>query len=102
MTFDWAIMFRLQRAGALVENVGSHVHRVSSTGRRGLRTSRRWLSDAGESVPGVPYKNLTIGVPKETFTNEKRVSIVPATVSALAKKGNAVLLYFTCTMYIMF
>ena len=36
---------------------------------------------------GIPYKELAIGVPKETFTNEKRVAIIPATVQALTKKG---------------
>lgn len=25
-----------------------------------------------EAIKGVPYKNLTIGVPKEKWTNEKR------------------------------
>jgi len=30
---------------------------------------------------------LSIGIPKETFPNERRVAIVPATVQTLVKKG---------------
>ena len=30
---------------------------------------------------------MSIGVPKETFPNERRVAIVPATVQTLVKKG---------------
>jgi len=35
----------------------------------------------------VPYNKLTIGVPKETWTNEKRVAITPAATAMLTKKG---------------
>ena len=41
-----------------------------------------------QKIAGVPYKELTIGVPKETFPNEKRVALAPATVANLVKKGN--------------
>ncbi len=44
-----------------------------------------------EAVPGVPYKNLTIGVPKEIFLNEKRVAITPAVTQVFTKKGFKVL-----------
>ncbi len=44
-----------------------------------------------EAVPGVPYKNLTIGVPKEIFLNEKRVAITPAVTQIFTKKGFKVL-----------
>lgn len=40
-----------------------------------------------KQVAGIPYKNLSIGVPKETFLNEKRVALTPTVVSALVKKG---------------
>lgn len=33
-----------------------------------------------EEVAGIPYSKLTIGVPKETFLNEKRVAVTPASV----------------------
>ncbi|CAF1023458.1 unnamed protein product [Rotaria sordida] len=38
-------------------------------------------------IAGAPYKTLSIGVPKETFLNEKRVALTPAIVSTLVKKG---------------
>lgn len=82
-------MFRLQRASkALVDTAGTHVAQLSSRCQRGLRTSARWY-DAAADVPiaGTPYKNLSIGVPKETFLNEKRVGVVPATAAAFIKKG---------------
>lgn len=42
---------------------------------RGLRTHARPLrKDAkpAEPIKGIPYKNLSIGVPKEIWTNERR------------------------------
>ncbi|XP_077318901.1 NAD(P) transhydrogenase, mitochondrial [Lithobates pipiens] len=36
---------------------------------------------------GIPYKQLTVGVPKEIFQNEKRVALSPAGVQALVKQG---------------
>lgn len=52
-------------------------------------TTRPKLATAGEgsSTPGIPYANLTIGVPLETFPNERRVAIAPQNVSQLRKKG---------------
>nr|XP_036879460.1 NAD(P) transhydrogenase, mitochondrial [Manis javanica] len=41
--------------------------------------------------PGIPYKQLTVGVPKEIFQNEKRVALSPAGVQALIKQGFSVL-----------
>ena len=35
----------------------------------------------------VPYEELTIGVPKETFPDERRVAVTPVNVSLLLKKG---------------
>ncbi|XP_071769613.1 NAD(P) transhydrogenase, mitochondrial [Centroberyx gerrardi] len=37
--------------------------------------------------PGVPYKQITVGVPKEIFQNERRVALSPAGVQALIKQG---------------
>ncbi|MGH0152274.1 UNVERIFIED_CONTAM: hypothetical protein FKN15_075607 [Acipenser sinensis] len=37
--------------------------------------------------PGIPYKQLTVGVPKEIFQNEKRVALSPVGVQALIKQG---------------
>ncbi|THD28886.1 Nicotinamide nucleotide transhydrogenase [Fasciola hepatica] len=38
-------------------------------------------------VPGLLYKNVTIGVPKEIFTNEKRVALSPQSTKTLVQKG---------------
>jgi len=55
---------------------------------RGLRTSARRLKDAApEEIKGIPYNKLTIGVPKETWTNEKRIALTPAATAMLTKKG---------------
>ncbi|KAI0517618.1 NAD(P) transhydrogenase mitochondrial precursor [Xylaria bambusicola] len=35
----------------------------------------------------VPYANLTVGIPRETFANERRVAISPQNVALLKKKG---------------
>jgi H+-translocating NAD(P) transhydrogenase len=40
-----------------------------------------------EAVKGVAYKNLTIGVPKEKWANEKRVAVTPVVAAAFVKKG---------------
>ena len=37
--------------------------------------------------PGVPYNKLSIGVPKETFPNERRVALTPAACKLLTKEG---------------
>ncbi|GAA6101674.1 NAD(P) transhydrogenase, mitochondrial [Tachysurus ichikawai] len=36
---------------------------------------------------GIPYKQLTVGIPKEIFENELRVALSPAGVDALVKQG---------------
>ncbi|XP_076029477.1 NAD(P) transhydrogenase, mitochondrial-like [Oratosquilla oratoria] len=56
---------------------------------RGLRTHGRLREASKPSVqiPGIPYKNITIGVPKEIRANERRVAISPAVVTTLSKKG---------------
>ena len=40
-----------------------------------------------ETILGVPYNTLAIGVPKETFVGERRVAVTPAVTAALVKKG---------------
>ena len=35
----------------------------------------------------MPYNTLAVGVPKESFTGERRVSVTPAVTAALVKKG---------------
>ncbi|XP_053630194.1 NAD(P) transhydrogenase, mitochondrial-like isoform X1 [Cherax quadricarinatus] len=64
-------------------------HRPLISSIRGLRTHARLHEAAkpAEAIPGIPYKNMTIGVPKEIWQNEKRVALAPASVTALTKKG---------------
>lgn len=40
-----------------------------------------------EAIRGIPYKNLSIGVPKERFQNERRVAVTPVVAGAFVKKG---------------
>lgn len=42
---------------------------------------------ADPEAPGVPYGQLSIGVPKETFDGEQRVAVTPDGVKTLLKKG---------------
>ena len=82
-------MSGIQRAFLLVDHVGSRIHRATLQCSRGLKNSSRIFQQAEqapEQIAGIPYKNLTIGVPKEIFQNERRVAIVPATVAMLTKK----------------
>merc|ERR1712012_238267 len=58
------------------------------TSVRGFTSSARRLGDATpKEVKGTPYNKLTIGVPAETWTNEKRVACTPAVTAMLTKKG---------------
>ncbi|GKZ35897.1 hypothetical protein AbraIFM66950_006730 [Aspergillus brasiliensis] len=46
-------------------------------------------ASAAPPVPVVPYSALTVGVPRETYPNERRVAVTPQNVSLLLKKGFA-------------
>lgn len=48
---------------------------------------RRYCASTEKPPPGISYSKLTIGVPKETFLNEKRVALSPAAVKLLTKEG---------------
>ncbi|KAG5834096.1 hypothetical protein ANANG_G00257630 [Anguilla anguilla] len=52
--------------------------------QRYFRTQQRLARCAN---PGIPYKQLTVGVPREVFQNELRVALSPAGVEALIKQG---------------
>merc|ERR1712168_647882 len=45
-----------------------------------------WHASPAE-VKGTPYNKLNIGVPAETWTNERRVACTPAVTALLTKKG---------------
>ncbi|XP_032425484.1 NAD(P) transhydrogenase, mitochondrial [Xiphophorus hellerii] len=57
---------------------------IKSTCVRFFRTHQALWRSTG---PGIPYKQLTVGVPKEIFQNERRVALSPAGVQALIKQG---------------
>ncbi|RLL96171.1 hypothetical protein CFD26_106092 [Aspergillus turcosus] len=46
-------------------------------------------ASAPSNVPVVPYSSLTVGVPCETWPNERRVALTPQNVTLLLKKGFA-------------
>lgn len=87
----------------LVLNLFEHQKQILVLGKRAFRT---WQSHRSGSSPksnpakdakpanaaaaspqGTPYKNLAIGVPKEVWPKERRVSITPAVTATLVKKG---------------
>jgi NAD(P) transhydrogenase len=49
----------------------------------GQGVGRRYISN----IDHVPYEELTIGVPKETFEAEKRVALTPQNAALLLKRG---------------
>merc|ERR1712168_890968 len=55
------------------------------TSVRGFRSSARRHADAAPT--GIPYSKLNLGVPAETWTNEKRVACTPANTALFTKKG---------------
>lgn len=61
---------------------------LNSVTKRSNSTSAK---ASGTASLGIPYKNLTIGIPREIFKNEKRVAITPAITEVLTKKGFKVL-----------
>lgn len=87
-------MFRLQRAAALFECVGCQTQKPVLLATRSIKNSSCLYQEAATKkaaeqpvVRGVPYSKLTIGVPKESFLNERRVALVPAAIQTLTKKG---------------
>lgn len=56
--------------------------------RHGSTQSKPQTPDTSETtISGTPYSELTIGVPKETYPNERRVAVTPPNVALLLKKG---------------
>lgn len=69
---------------------------VSNSSTRWLSShTRRLLQKQAEPkvekvekvIKGIPYKQLKIGVPKETWKEERRVALTPAVAQTLIKKG---------------
>ena len=44
----------------------------------------------GEEIKGIPYTQLSIGIPTESFAGERRVAASPAVVATYIKKGFSV------------
>ncbi|KAF7166195.1 hypothetical protein CNMCM6106_002119 [Aspergillus hiratsukae] len=65
-------------------------HKLPSIPRWPQITKRTGSSaSAPSNVPVVPYSSLTVGVPCETWPNERRVALTPQNVTLLLKKGFA-------------
>jgi Alanine dehydrogenase/PNT, N-terminal domain len=63
---------------------------LSSYVRTYTSTNAVTKQDVDKSKPapkGIPYSNLRIGIPKETFPLEKRVAATPTSVAAFLKPG---------------
>lgn len=64
--------YRQDRKRLLVAGCAPHKHNFAA---------------ASTSSVVVPYQSLTVGIPRETFPNERRVAITPQNVALLLKKG---------------
>lgn len=90
-------MSKFKQASIVLEKNYSVVFKLNSKSNTFLQAiSKRCNSNTAAPevvvpVAGIPYKNLTIGVPKEIFLNEKRVAITPAVTQLFTKKGFKVL-----------
>uniref|UniRef100_A0A8C9G2V8 proton-translocating NAD(P)(+) transhydrogenase n=1 Tax=Pavo cristatus TaxID=9049 RepID=A0A8C9G2V8_PAVCR len=85
-----ASLLRIAVSGCSVPVLGAvlppKVHSTKMPCLRMFGTHQALWSQAAPK-PGIPYKQLTVGVPKEIFENEKRVALSPAGVQALIKQG---------------
>lgn len=84
-------MLRLLRScGCLTDVTLSVDNNALLCSVRGLRTHTRLQckeKKPEEPIPGIPYKKLVVGVPKESWQNERRVALTPAVTELLVKKG---------------
>lgn len=68
------------KLGVRSQQLNLQIRRLNATESKG--------KDAAKEAPkGTPYSKLTIGVPRETYQNERRVAITPAVTQTLTKKG---------------
>jgi NAD(P) transhydrogenase len=63
------------------------VRQLAFAAKRSLHRSSVLHAEEAEVPPGIPYKDLTVGVPRETYPSENRVAVTPAGVATLLKKG---------------
>ncbi|KKY24822.1 putative nicotinamide nucleotide [Phaeomoniella chlamydospora] len=73
-----------------VQHVPPPIHISPKTWRvsyRQISTIKPTKTEVVEESPVTPLNHLTIGVPRETYPNERRVAITPQNVALLLKKG---------------
>ncbi|ESK94539.1 nad transhydrogenase [Moniliophthora roreri MCA 2997] len=70
---------RLRLSLRLTANVTQSFHTSTKLSNEGASTE--------STAKGIPYSYLTVGIPRETYPNERRVSITPQNASLLLKKG---------------
>ena len=81
-----ASLVLLNNSGNLYANNYSLVLKINP--RQSIRLNSSDKKAAAKPAPvGVSYKNLTVGVVRETFANERRVAVTPAVTQTLVKKG---------------
>eukprot|EP00798_Chlamydomonas_sp_ICE-L_P027667 gene27668-7308_t len=80
-------MASVQRAGSALLAFSRSYLRSSESVAPWLLGSRYNSSDAAPAKVGIPYGELSIGVPKESASGEKRVGLSPAAVALLLKSG---------------
>lgn len=80
---------KFQQASLVIEKNYSVIFKLNKSSLFNSVRANSSAAKAGDVVTpkGTSYKNLTIGVPRETFLNEKRVAMTPAVTEILTKKG---------------
>jgi hypothetical protein len=81
-----------QKNYSLVLNLNPRLQNNIYLRRNATNSNKNDVKNPEHVVKGIPYKNLTIGVPKEVFENERRVALTPGVAQNLAKKGFQVLI----------
>ncbi|KAJ2901940.1 uncharacterized protein MKZ38_001241 [Zalerion maritima] len=76
---------KLQPAAAKSLGLVRHASVISSPSSSSA--IKATYSTEKETPPTTPFSELTIGVPRETFPNERRVAMTPQNVTLLKKKG---------------
>lgn len=72
------------KKASIRSSILGQVRVLCSTSRRGQGQAQ---STTSETVKAIPYSELSIGVPTEVRTGEKRVAVTPANAALLLKKG---------------
>src|SRR5688572_23905807 len=80
----------LPKYGTLINaktNFNFLCHRWTSQKANDVKSASKATETSAKPLSGIPYKNLSVGVPKEVWSNERRVSLTPSAASVLVKKG---------------